>query len=58
MTPEAGLDTGLFIGTAAVILGAKRFPLPGPSRPIQHAPGFFDTVGGSGKNPLLVSNSR
>jgi hypothetical protein len=54
MTPDAGLDTGLFIGTDDVILGAQRFPLPVPSIQIQHAPCFFDKLGVSGKNPILV----
>ena len=54
MTPDAGLDTGRFLGTAAVILRAKRFPWPVPSLPIQHAPGFFDQGRGAGNNPVLV----
>src|SRR5262249_42766655 len=54
MTPDAGLDTGLFIGTAAVILRAKRFSLPGPRVQIQHSPSFFGKVWISRKNPVLV----
>jgi len=54
MTPDAGLDTGLFISTDDVILGTKWFPLPVPRIPIQHSASFFDKVRISGKNPVLV----
>jgi hypothetical protein len=52
--PDAGLDTGLFIGADDVILGAKRCSLPVASIQIQYAPGFFRTGGVAGKNPILV----
>jgi hypothetical protein len=54
MAPDTGLDTGLFIGTNNVILGAKGFALPYLSVQIQNPPGLGGKEGITGKNPVLI----
>jgi len=55
MAAEARLDTGLFIGTDDVILGAKWGPLPVSGIQIQHSSRLLGKVGVAGKDPLLVA---
>jgi hypothetical protein len=54
MAPDTGLDTGLFIGTNNVILGAKGFALPYLSVQIQNPPGLGGKEGITGENPVLL----
>ena len=54
MAPDTGWDTGLFIGTNHVILGAKGCALPYPSVQIQNPPSLLGQEWITGKNPVRV----
>ena len=54
MTADAGLNTGLLVGTEDVVLGAKALALPLAPIEVQNRASFLGKVGITWKEPVLV----